>query len=213
MKGSRPSREPRNEAPRVARELPLSAEDVPPDPPLPRRLRRILMTDQAGISPSPDEHPRSWWGEFGVFAGGFAVAASLYAGHPHLGGGAFGQWRIAGIALGLLGVAAGQMAVLWHSAWRNAIKAAVVVVTITAAGGFAFFGVEQVPTGTLPACSMVANNPTLENGETVYCREGNGLLSRISIEVVDGCITSRTYLTRQENGEWSWTGSALGCQL
>jgi len=123
----------------------------------------------------------------------------------------FGPWRNAGIALGLLAVGSGLVVVLRHSVLRTALKTAVVAVTVTALGAFAFFGVEQVPT-TLPSCAPV-EEPTIENRETVYCLQGDGSLTRISIGYVDDCgAHAITYETRQSH-EWSATWISSGCRL
>ena len=197
MKRRRLLQGPGDEPKGVARELPLSAEEGPPD-----------------LSP-----PRSWWGEIGVFAGGVTIAASLIAGHPSYGAEAFGRWRIAGIALGLVAVGAGMFTVLQHSILRATIKAAVVAITVTAVGAFAFFGVEHLP-ATLPGCGTV-ERPTLENRGPVYCDEGNGTLVRMSISSVAVCPDgnfSYAFTVGRRGGQWPGSGwstewSSIGCPL
>jgi len=105
-------------------------------------------------------------------------------GGPGLGGGVLGWWRVALVALGLLAIGAGLVAVLWHSVWRTAVKATFVVVTV-AALSVSVVAWDQVPPAP-PSCSEV-EGPSLENRGPVYCNEGDGTLVRMSISRVKEC--------------------------
>ena len=181
---------PTDEPKDIALELPLSAEEGPPD-----------------LSPG-----RSWWGEIGVFAGGVIIAGSVIGGHPDYGTEVFGLWRIAGIAVGLVALGAGLLAVLQHSIPHATIKAVFVATTVTAIGTFALFGVEHLP-ATLPVCGTVAE-PTLENRGPVYCEDGDGTLIRMSICCVKMCPDGNlSYMVDRGRRVGQWPGHGWAYEL
>lgn len=188
-----PSDEPQG----VALELPLSAAEGPPD-----------------LSPR-----RSWWGEIGVFAGGVTIAVSVVGGHPDYGSEVFGLWRPGGIALGLVALGAGLLAVLQHSIPHATIRAVFVATTVTAVGTFALFGVEHLP-ASLPVCGTV-EEPTLENRGPVYCEGGDGTLIRMSVTDVKMCpdgnlsysVTRGRRVGQWPGHGWSYELPSKGCPL
>jgi len=166
-----------------------------------------------GQNDSSSSEDLSLWGRRGTWVGGVAVALSLYLGDPYLAGGVLGWWRVALVALGLLAIGAGLVAVLWHSVWRTAVKATLVAVTV-AALSVSVVAWDQVPPAA-PSCSEV-EWPTVES-RSFYCYEGKGTLVRMSIAIQNECGASESTLARRGfrglMSNWWFEGNAVGCKL
>ena len=109
----------------------------------------------------------------------------------------------------MLAIGAGLIAVLWHSVWRTAVRATLVVVTV-AALSVSVVAWDQVPPAA-PSCSE------RERPISDYCYKDNGTLVWRWSRIQNEC-GAREYgsATREFRGlwpQWRYEGGAVACEL